>query len=90
MYNFNPALSCFIFIASKLLGREGGLELPFKLVINCLQKKKEKNQSPLKCFNFKPELNVLQRPLGLVPGKYPAQRDLPGAAVATRQRVAYG
>lgn len=41
MCSFIPALNCFIFTASKLLSKEGGLELPFKLVINCLQRKKE-------------------------------------------------
>lgn len=48
MYSFIPALHCFIFIASKLLGREGGLELPFKLVINCLQRKKERRDKEKK------------------------------------------
>lgn len=48
MYNFIPALSCFIFIASQLLGREGGLELPLKLVINCLQRKKNRKQKKKK------------------------------------------
>lgn len=61
MYSFIPALSCFVFTASELQRREGGLGLPFKLIINCLQFKKKEKRSPLKCFHLKMDLNVLKK-----------------------------